>query len=117
MWDLSLPGYKYLGPGNSINKGKPTNYNDAVAYIHDLGYGELIQKGKNPYIHFSDADEQALKNFDFSSYGGILGKGYFALKKGAYKAGLIGHTDMSWMGKTSNERKRLRTEKDKQDRS
>lgn len=90
MWDMSLPGYKYLGPGNQINKGEPTNYNDAVAYIHDLGYGELIQNGKNPYIHFSDADEAALQNFDFSSYGGILGKGYFGLKKALYKTGALG---------------------------
>ena len=65
----------------------------AVAYIHDLGYGEILEKGGNPYIHFSDADKKALANFDFSSYGGILGKGFFALKKAAHKAGLIGKYD------------------------
>ena len=25
MWDLTLPGYKYLGPFNSLDKGVPEN--------------------------------------------------------------------------------------------
>ena len=45
MFDLTLPGYKYLGPGNKLDKGEPTDWNDAVAYIHDLGYGEILEKG------------------------------------------------------------------------
>lgn len=93
MFDLTLPGYKYLGPGNKLDKGPPTDYNDWVAYIHDQGYGEIIEKGGNPYIRFSDADEQALQHFDFSSYGGALGKTFFQIKKKLWQAGIIGHTD------------------------
>lgn len=36
--DLTLPGYNYLGPGNSLNKGEPTNKADALAEIHDKEY-------------------------------------------------------------------------------
>lgn len=100
MWDLSLPGYKYLGPGNKLDKGAPTDWNDWVAFVHDLGYGKIIEAGENPYIHFSDSDEEALANFDWSSYGGILAQGYFGFKKKLWQAGLIKkHNDkqMSWL--------------------
>ena len=30
MWDLTLPGYKYLGPFNSLDKGVPENQNDLI---------------------------------------------------------------------------------------
>lgn len=89
MWDLSLPGYKYLGPGNKLDKGEPTSFNDWVAFVHDLGYGEIINQGGNPYITFSDADELALAQFDWSDYGGVLASGYFSFKKKLYQAGLI----------------------------
>ena len=38
MIDLSLPGYKYLGPGNKLDKGVPNGYNDFVAFLHDRTY-------------------------------------------------------------------------------
>lgn len=93
MFDLTLPGYKYLGPGNKLDKGPPTDYNDWIAYVHDLGYGEIIDKGGNPYIHFNDADEQAIQQFDWSSYGGALGKSFFQIKKKLAEYGVIGHID------------------------
>lgn len=89
MWDLSLPGYKYLGPGNSLDKGEPTNYNDFIAYIHDIEYGKIIEKGGNPYLLWSEADAKAYRDFTTSDYGGALGKAFFGLKKVAYDAGLI----------------------------
>lgn len=115
MIDLSLPGYKYLGPGNKIDKGKPNNLNDWVAYVHDMGYGEIIEKGGNPYIRFSDADEYAIRNFNSDDYGGVLGKAFFSIKKALYQRGLIGHVndDMGFMGKTRGEKKRLRLEADR----
>lgn len=89
MWDLSLPGYKYLGPGNKLDKGKPTNYNDLVAYIHDIGYGTIIEKGGNPYLLWSEADAEAYNAFTLHDYGGAAGKAFFGLKKLAHQAGLI----------------------------
>lgn len=34
----TLPGFKYLGPGNSLNQGEPTNRVDATARTHDIEY-------------------------------------------------------------------------------
>ena len=109
MWDLSLPGYKYLGPGNKLNKGKPTNYNDFVAYIHDLGYGKIIEQGGNPYLQWSDTDAEAYNQFTSEDYGGTLGKAFFGLKKMAYENGLISNfdedrtSDMRLRGRQSNQ--------------
>lgn len=89
MWDLSLPGYKYLGPGNKLDKGLPTNYNDWVAYFHDIGYGRIIEQGGNPYLMWSDADAEAYRAFSNEDYGGFLGKQFFGLKKLAHDFGLI----------------------------
>lgn len=93
MWDLSLPGYKYLGPGNKLNKGKPLNYNDWVAYLHDHGYDKLLKQGKNPYLKYNEADRVAEASFTNSDYGGALGKLFFKGKRYAHQVGLIGHTD------------------------
>lgn len=90
MWDLTLPGYKYLGPGNKLNKGLPTNYDDWVAYIHDIGYGKIIEQGGNPYLLWSEADAEAFRQFSLRSYGGVIGKSFFGLKKLSHDLGLIG---------------------------
>lgn len=97
MIDLSLPGYKYLGPFNKLNKGQPTNANDLVAYIHDLGYGKIIQEGGNPYLMWSEADATAYNNFTTNDYGGALGKAFFGLKKILHDYGLLSkHQGMSF---------------------
>lgn len=89
MRDWSLPGYKYLGPGNPLNKGRPRNRNDAIAQLHDIAYQKIQEEGGNPYIQWSDADETARKDFSFEDYGGALGKTFFQFKKLAWQAGLI----------------------------
>lgn len=33
-----LPGHKYLGPGNSLDRGLPSNFIDDDARIHDTAY-------------------------------------------------------------------------------
>jgi hypothetical protein len=91
MWDLSLPGYKYLGPGNSLDKGKPEGYNDWVAYFHDHGYKVLQDSGQNPYINWNAADAKAYREFDATKdYGGAAGKFFFGLKKLAADYNIIG---------------------------
>lgn len=101
MLDLTLPGYKYLGPGNKLDKGLPNNHNDLVAFFHDVGYGEIEDRGGNPYLQWSEADAKAYKEFisgglrgtdvdrSKADYGGGAGKGYFGLKKLAYAVGAI----------------------------
>jgi hypothetical protein len=93
MRDYSLPGYKYLGPGNKLNKGKPKNKNDKVAYIHDVAYDNYIKRGQNPYFSYNDADRQAEEDFTDEDYGGFLGKRFFAGKRLASQAGFIKNLD------------------------
>jgi hypothetical protein len=90
MWDLTLPGYKYLGPGNKLNKGKPRSKADAVAKAHDIEYEKLLQLGKNPYTNWNKADEKFMNNVNLNEYGGLAGYGFFGLKRAAHIAGLIG---------------------------
>lgn len=82
MPDFTLPGYKYLGPGNKLDKGKPTNHSDDVARTHDYAYHEYQKQGYNPYLQTSKADDDFIKNAG-NDYGGLIGKGYFGLKKAA----------------------------------
>lgn len=35
---MTLPGYKYLGPGNNLYSGAPVNKLDALAEKHDWQY-------------------------------------------------------------------------------
>lgn len=104
MRDWTLPGYKYLGPGNRLDKGTPNNRNDAVAEKHDHGYARLQAEGKNPYLQWSKEDETARRDFSFDDYGGALGKTFFTAKKLAYKSGLITSVDG-----VDPQRKRLRS--------
>ena len=90
MWDLSIPGHKYTGPFNKLNKGQPTNYNDAVSRIHDFKYTRL---GKRSYTQYSDADEEARTAYTSDEYGGRWAKRYFTTKKYLWEKGYIGHTE------------------------
>lgn len=77
-----LPGYKYLGPGNGLDKGEPVNYADAVARDHDLSYNEQLAAGDNPYVKYNHADaelQEALQGD--TSFGGNLARGVFQAKK------------------------------------
>lgn len=79
---LVLPGYKYLGPFNGLDKGDPVNAADAAALEHDKAYNEQLEAGDNPYIKYNHADaefQEALK--DDTSFGGNLGKAVFQAKK------------------------------------
>lgn len=87
--DFSLPGYKYLGPGNDLDKGPPNNANDAASLRHDVRYGDIASHGGNPYLQWSDADQKWLEETNKRDYGGILGKAFFTAKRAAYRAGLV----------------------------
>lgn len=54
----TLPGYKYLGPGNSTNLGEPTNKADAVAQKHDINYDYAVTSDD-----IKKADHEAVKGF------------------------------------------------------
>lgn len=86
-----LPGSKYIGPGNEMNKGKPVDQADANAYQHDVDYDNYLKKGhkaKDVYTGYSDADERLLKNTKANTPNGlavVLGMG---AKKLLNKTGL-----------------------------
>lgn len=85
---FTLPGYKFLGPGNDLDNATPSNYDDYVAQDHDFDYGDIENAGINPYTTYTEADEIARTKFG-SSYGGNAGKLFFGAKKLASKVGLI----------------------------
>lgn len=92
---LVLPGSKYIGPGNSLNKGKPKSSADAAALQHDRDYDATIKKHGNKikkklYLGFSDADERLMKRSDITTPDGLATWGGMALKKAGYKLGLTG---------------------------
>jgi hypothetical protein len=61
---ITLPGSKYIGPGNAMNKGKPKDRGDALAYQHDKDYDKLLKGGVKPkdlYTGYSNADKRLLK--------------------------------------------------------
>lgn len=91
--DLTLPGYNYLGPGNPLDKGEPTNQSDYVAQDHDHEYQRYIDAGLNPYLNFNEADQVAIDNFG-NDIGGIIGRTVFTLKRTLANAGLIGHISL-----------------------
>ena len=63
---LVPPGYKYLGPGNSLDQGEPTNPSDAAAKEHDVNYTNLIEYAKQHEISQRDFTER-VHQFDQSA--------------------------------------------------
>lgn len=88
---LALPGYNYLGPGNDLNNGPPTDRNDAIAQDHDYDYRDLQDAGVNPYTTYSEADDVARREFSGGG-GGNMGRAFFEKKRAAAAAGLIKRT-------------------------
>lgn len=79
---LVLPGYKYLGPGNGLEKGEPVNKADAAALEHDKAYDEQLKQGDNPYVKYNHADAKLQSDLkDDTSFGGNLARGVFQAKK------------------------------------
>lgn len=51
---LTIPGYKYCGPGNPLDNGPPVNELDTVCMNHDICYNNGISK--------HDCDRKMLSN-------------------------------------------------------
>lgn len=79
---FNFPGHKYLGPGNSLDRGDPVDADDAAAQKHDQSYQEQLEAGDNPYLKYNHADrefQEALKGD--TSFEGNLARGLFEAKK------------------------------------
>jgi hypothetical protein len=55
----TLPGHKYIGPGNDENSGTPVDTDDAIAQAHDIAYANA--KTQQDVIN---ADTDAIAQFD-----------------------------------------------------
>nr|UZZ82244.1 VP1 [Newlavirus] len=76
------PGYKYLGPGNSLDKGTPNNPSDAAAQRHDHAYSAYQAAGFNPYFYHNQADENFIRETDQApDWGGRFGNAVFRAKR------------------------------------
>ncbi len=78
---LNPPGYKYMGPFNSLDRGRPTNYNDKIARDHDIMYDKIQKDGNNPYLNFNEADQYFLDNIKPNDVTSTIAKKAFELKK------------------------------------
>lgn len=84
--DLSLPPFKYLGPGNPLNKGEPINEIDADAREHDIAYNKnidisgadttFINKSKDHIVNAINLKESPL-----NTLGAVLGAAGIGAKK------------------------------------
>lgn len=83
---FTLPGYNYLGPGNGLNNGEPTNENDAVAQMHDWAYSLATTKEQ-----IFEADKWAAENFKINNIGGALGWAGMELKN-IFEEDILGNT-------------------------
>lgn len=79
---LVVPGYKYLGPFNGLDRGDPVNEADAAAKKHDEAYNELLEAGDNPYLKYNHADAQFQKDLEGdASFAGNAANALFQAKK------------------------------------
>lgn len=79
---LVVPGYKYLGPFNGLDKGEPVNKADAAAREHDKAYDRLLKEGDNPYLTYNHADAEFQQSLQGdSSLAGNAANALFQAKK------------------------------------
>lgn len=85
MPQLTLIGHRYLGPGNPLDNGEPTNTADAIARQHDHEYHHAVDKQD-----IFESDRKAIAAFadDFArnkSIGGLIGAAGLSIKHGVEK--------------------------------
>jgi hypothetical protein len=92
---FTVPGFNYLGPGNPLDNGPPTNRVDEVARQHDLRYSEaqlLFEQNHDSeevFKYIQEADDSFLVDLSeieptsyTESFGKIIGKTGIGLKRG-----------------------------------
>lgn len=77
---LTFPFHKYLGPGNTLDGDKPVDYDDWIAFLHDIEYlnnNKFCEK-----IHEADFEacvdtfNDFLTNGNLHSLAGAVGLGF-----------------------------------------
>ena len=77
---LTIPGHRYTGPFNALDRGEGTNQTDKASRVHDIAYDFALRSGKNPYLHYNEAD-QAWVDRSGSDLGGRFGRTVWGAKK------------------------------------
>lgn len=78
-----IPPFKYLGPGNSLNRGKPYNNIDADAQQHDNQYDKATNQKE-----IFDSDQEFLSQAGDHIIEGAAGKGSISDSIGAIAGGI-----------------------------
>ena len=60
---LTLPGYKYCGPGNPLDLGKLTNELDEICMKHDYCYSNGVPKTERDKKMLRDLEKSKSKTF------------------------------------------------------
>jgi hypothetical protein len=67
--EMTVPnGYRYTGPFNPINNGKPKNETDRAGFVHDLEYGAIRRAIDNKTLKHKDEVRRAVKDADNRFY-------------------------------------------------
>lgn len=82
-------GYNYLGPGNDLHRGKPTNRADRAAQKHDWRYHEYEKQGKRPKLVYNQADEEFINEVGEDSPVPWIAKKVFQAKRKVADWGFI----------------------------
>lgn len=77
---LTVPGHRYTGPFNALNRGEPNNATDRASRTHDYGYEFALRHGKKPYYKYNDIDEAWVKDAGNDPVG-LVGKQIWGYKK------------------------------------
>lgn len=85
----NLPGHKYIGPGNKLDRGTPVDEDDIIAQEHDQAYENAKSVGD-----VQKADDKAFNDFltDWIENGNVHSLiGAIGIKGKAYVEKLTGH--------------------------
>lgn len=78
MPKFTLPGHKYLGPGNPYPNGKPTNSADAIAKKHDKSYIDAQSENdilESDWKYTKEFAKDFINNPSIGSAAGAIGLG------------------------------------------
>ena len=75
---VTLPGSRYIGPGNSLDSGRPTNKFDSIAQIHDIEYDQAhsesdIREADVEFLINTYNSEAETPTEQFHKYVGLVG--------------------------------------------
>lgn len=97
-------GYKYLGPGNDLDRGEPTMHSDRMAQKHDWFYKFHEMEGINPKYNWVTEDDDFLEDIkNEKDWGARVAAAIFRGKKRLAQWGLLDKQPPAKWQKTQSE--------------